>query len=242
MANVEQAVLVGHNLHGGGEKDRNVRRLIIDKFLNASAGGLGGFNELHRGDRRYLKKQAKRRKMKVFYAGKDGAVWDASKFRLRKKRVKKIMTGGYVGADGSSTARRGDDDRRVGPNRYCIYLEMLSPNSVIFEFDITHLIAKSFTSYPWRRFLFRSSVKSLASGIRAKNGVLFGDMNSKDYIDLPGIKETVEKTPPTLGKQRYDQFIHWGKQVEIAKVKDVETPSDHDMLLSIVKFYQSPRG
>ena len=235
-----QMVLTLHNLHGGGEPNRDRRKKIIIEFLNATRGGMGGFNELNRAERKFFKSEAKHRGLKTFIYHQDGAVWDPNRIKVRKKRVKKIMTGGFVGADGVSTARRGDDDRRVGPNRYAIYFDCFSGNAVEFEFVVTHLMAKSFTQHTWRVRLLHRSIKSLSSGIRKKRGVLVGDMNSKEYIDLPGVKDTPEKTPPTHGPRRYDQMVRWGEGIDVVQIEGEETPSDHDMVKGILKLWRSP--
>lgn len=242
MVNLVQAPIAVHNLHGGPEKSRWRRRRTIRSFLKASEGGLGSFNELNPADRRYLRQKAACRGLKTFIHNKNGAVWDPELVHVQKKRVKRIMRGGHVGADGVSTPRPGDDDRRVGPNRYALYLSCkILPVDLEFEWVITHLMARSFTKHRWRIPLFRRSVASLAQGIRRANGILVGDMNSKDYIELPDILETPERTPPTFGKNRYDQILRWGPHIDVLKMSEVHTKSDHDMLIGIVKFYRRPR-
>lgn len=242
MVKLVQAPLAVHNLHGGPEKSRWRRRRTIRNFLKASEGGLGSFNELNPRDRTYLKHKAACRGMMVFIHKSNGAVWDPELIKVKKKRVRKIMTGGHVGADGVATPRSGDDDRRVGPNRYALYLacQVLSID-LEFEWVITHLMARSFTSARWRQPLFRQSVASLAEGVRKPNGLLVGDMNSPDYIKLPDILETPEPTPPTFGRKRYDQILRWGPHIDVVNVTEVRTKSDHDMLTGIVKFHRNPR-
>jgi hypothetical protein len=231
-----------HNLHGGPEKIRWKRRRTIRSFLRSSEGGMGGFNELNPSDRGYLRREAASRGLKTFIHRSNGAVWDPEKIQIQKKRVRKIMTGGLVGADGESTPQHGDDDRRVGPNRYALYLSCkILAIELEFDWVITHLMARSFTKHRWRIPLFRRSVVSLADGIERPDGILQGDMNSKEYIKLPDVLETPEPTPPTFGNKRYDQFIRWGPHIDIVSISEVKTKSDHHMLTGIVKFYRRPR-
>lgn len=242
MTNMIQAPFALHNLHGGAEKNRKVRKRIIDKFLNASRRGVAGFNELHPMDRVYMRVQARKRGLKVRIRGKNGAVWSPQLLHLNKLRVKTIMKGGHVGADGRSTARVGDDDRRVGPDRKALYFDFTSlVIGLEFEFIVTHLMAKSFTQHKWRRPLFRKSVRSLADGIRKKDGVLVGDMNSPDYINLPDVLDRPIRTGPTHGKRRYDQVLTWGAHIEFEGLEVVDTPSDHDMIRGVIKLFRVPR-
>jgi len=242
MPDLVQMPLAVHNLHGGAEKNKDRRERIIDRFLNASHQGIGGCNELNRHDRKYFKSKAGKLGLRYKIQDNNAAVWDSKLIKVNKTRVRKIMSGGYVGADGVATARVGDDDRRVGPNRYALYLTCtVRANNLDFELVITHLMAKSFTQHRWRIPLLRKSVKKLSAGIKSKNGLLVGDMNSKEYIDLPDVLDVAEKTPPTHGNRRYDQIIRWGPQIDVVKVHDTSTASDHDMLLGIVKFYKGIR-
>lgn len=242
MTDMIEAPFAFHNLHGGGEKNRGTRKRIIVSFLNSAKGGLGGFNELHPRDRLYMRRQAKARGLKVRFFGKNGAVWNPELLKLNDKRVKKIMTGGHVGADGVATARLGDDDRRVGPNRYALYLDFtVMVVGLNFEYVVTHLVAKSFTQHVWRRLIWRKSVRSLAAGTRQKDGVLSGDMNSPDYIDLPDRLEVPVKTPPTHGRRRYDQILRWGPHIDFEGMEVANTPSDHHKIVGRIKFFRKPR-
>lgn len=241
MIDRAQVPLVTHNLHGGPDKNRKRRRRTINLFLNTAQCGIGGFNELNRHDRRYLRRQAAKRGLKTFIYKSNGAVWTPTIVQVDKKRVKRVMTGGHVGADGIATPQKGDDDRRVGPNRYAIYLTCkLLALDLDFEFVVTHLMARSFTKHRWRIPLFRKSLRSLAKGTRDSNGVLVGDVNSKDYIDLPDMLDAPEKTPPTFGRKKYDQFIRWGPHIDIVNIRALETLSDHDMLVGTIEFYKHP--
>lgn len=236
-----QAPIVVHNLHGGPEKDKKRRRRTIRMFLHAAKHGVGGFNELAKRDRRYIKAEAAKRGLRIFIYGDNGVVWDPALLEARKPRIKKIMTGGHVGADGVATAKKGDDDRRVGPNRYAIYIPFkVIAHGLTFEFVVTHAMAKSFTTARWRIRLFRKSIRSLADDIRKASGLLVGDLNSKEYVNLPDVLDVPVHTPPTFGKSRYDQILRWGPDIAVSKVNAVETPSDHDMLVGTVTFYRGP--
>jgi hypothetical protein len=242
VVNLVHAPIAVHNLHGGPEKSRWRRRRTIRTFLKASEGGLGSFNELNPADRMYLRQKAACRGLQTFIHKSNGAVWDPELIQVQKKRVRRIMRGGHVGADGVPTRRRGDDDRRVGPNRYALYLSCkILPIDFEFEWVITHLMARSFTKHRWRIPLFRKSVRELTEGIRRPNGILVGDMNSISYLKLPDVLETPERTPETFGNKRYDQILRWGPHIDVIRISEVRTKSDHDMLTGIVKFYRHPR-
>lgn len=233
--------LAVHNLHGP-DNSVNRRHQSITALLNAAKGGLGGFNELNKKDWRFLKAEAAERSLRVSIVGLNGVVWDPKIFKVGKPRVKKIMKGGHVGADGVATKKKGDDDRRVGPNRYCLYY----PCEVIvfrldFELDATHLMARAFTAHRWRIPLFRRSIISLAAGVLEENGLLFGDMNTGDYINLPGVSEVPVPVPPDMGNRRLTQILRWGSHIFVSGVKTVNTSSDHHLLAGKVVFYRLPQ-
>lgn len=242
MVSLVQAPIAVHNLHGGPEKSRWRRRRTIRTFLQAAEGGLGSFNELNPADRSYLRQTAAARGLKTFIHKSNGAVWDPSLIEVNKKRTRKIMNGGHVGADGVWTPKPGDDDRRVGPNRYALYLSC-KVLSIDFDFEwvITHLMARSFTKHRWRIPLFQKSVSNLAEKIHHPDGILVGDMNSDEYLKLPDILEVAEKTPPTFGPRHYDQILRWGPHIDVIKISEVRTKSDHQMLIGIIKFYRRPK-
>lgn len=231
--------IVLHNLHG---PDKNVghRHNTITAFLNAVKGGIGGFNELNAKDAAWFRDEVAERRLRFYRHGQIGAVWDPTVFALAgKPRVRKIMQGGHVGADGT---RQGPDNRRVGPNRYGVYV----PLTVIvvdfdFEFDVTHLMARSFTAHRWRIPLFRRSVNELADGVLSENGILVGDMNSPRALNLPGVADVAVRAPATMGRQHYDQILRWGQHIFVHGVKAVNTPSDHHMLKGLITFYRDPQ-
>lgn len=236
-----QMPIVVHNLHGP-DKNKDRRHKTIRQFLDEAKGGIGGFNELNTGDRAYIKAEAAKRGLNVLIHSYNGMVWDPTKIQTATKpRLKRIMVGGYVGADGVATPRKGDDDRRVGPNRYAIYM----PCEVIglgirFEFDVTHLMAKWTTTAKWRAKLAAKSIVSFGAGVYSKNGVAVGDMNTDDYIDLPGVDDIPVKTPDTFGRRKYDQILRWGAHIYIHAVRAINTPSDHHMLKGTITFYRDP--
>lgn len=240
--NLVQAPLVIHNLHGPDPSATNRHKTIL-AFLKAADGGLGGFNELRTADRTFIRNEAAARKMRIFIAGEDGMVWDPTKFSNGKARIKKIMTGGHVGADGVATAKKGDDDRRVGPNRYGIYLPLrVIALGLDIEFDVTHTMARSFTKNKWRLPLFKRSIVSLGAGVQEEEGIMVGDMNSPAYINLPGVADVPVPTPPSMGRARYDQILKWGKHILVSSVRSVNTPSDHHMIVATVTFYRSAKS
>lgn len=241
MSNHVQLKFAVHNLHGV-DRNRKRRRKTIRMFLNACSGGFGGFNELGRADHRYIKREARRRHLRIFIHGEDGAVWHPAALHVGKPRVKKIMTGGHVGADGVHTPQPGDDDRRVGPNRYAIYLPcVVTALNLHWELVVTHTMAKSFTSLRWRIPLFRKSIRRLAHGVHSSDGIMIGDMNSKAYIDLPDVLDVPVITPPSFSGKHYDQIIRWGLNINVIAVADESTPSDHDMITGIAVFHQPER-
>lgn len=236
-----QTKLVVHNLHGPDSNQKRRRDTIV-AFLNAVEGGIGGFNEFSTRDLAYFTAEVAKRKMKFHRAGLNGIVWNPSVYKVGKPRLKKIMTGGHVGADGVHTAKPGDDDRRVGPNRYGIYY----PCEVIvfgleFEFDVTHTMARAFTAHKWRIPLFRRSINALGDGVIEDDGIMVGDFNTNPSINLPGVEDVNVPAPADMGRQHYTKIIRWGKHIAISNVKDVNTPSDHDMLVAVVTFYKEPR-
>lgn len=239
-----QVPLVVHNLHG---PDKNVdrRKRIITGFLNYAKGGIGGFNELNSKDYSFLVTEAKKRGLAVARYGQDGAVYNASVFAGAHLRVKKIMTGGHVGADGVATPNNPhDDDRRVGPNRYCLYFDFKIP-AISFEgeFDVIHPVARAFTVNKWRLALFKRSIKEAASGVLHANGLIVGDTNSPPFIDLPGVAETPVPRAKTKEMGNYDQVLKWGNKVAVTGLHSVNDESDHPILLGTVTFYRNaPAG
>ena len=218
--------VVTHNLHGP-DKNPDRRHTTIRKFLDMSRGGLGGFNELNPKDRAYLKSEAAKRDLNVYIGGLNGIVWAPAVVKKRKIRLKKIMTGGHVGADGVATPQKGDDDRRVGPSRFAAYGEFeLVMGSDPFEFDVTHLMARAFTAHRWRIPLWRRSVVSLADGVQCNRGVMIGDMNTNNGVDLAGIPDRAVNIPATMGHQHYDQMREWGN-LNVHSTVTFEDPSDH---------------
>lgn len=239
LVNLINTPVVIHNLHGPDSSvDR--RHRTIFSFLKAVEGGLGGFNELNSSDLAYLRDEATRLGLKVFRHGEDGVVWDPSIFTAGTARVKKIMTGGFVGADGIHTAYAGDDDRRVGPNRYAIYIPFeIKAVALKFEFVVTHTVAKAFTTEVWRLGLFRRSIASLGAGIQLDDGILVGDMNKPTAINLPHLMEVPVKTPASMGNAHYDQILRWGSHISVRNVSAVNTPSDHHMIVATASFYRA---
>lgn len=233
-----------HNLFGPN-KNKSLRRQTITKFLDAAKGGVGGANELAVVDRSFFRAEASKRGLRSFIYVTLAVVWDPKVAMADKPRLKKVMQGGYVGADGVATSKKGDDDRRVGPNRYAIYLPLDFPEVDLFgdfELDVTHLVAKWTTTHKWRAALARRSIYSLADGVVSPNGLMVGDMNTNTYVNLPGVADVPVKTPPTHGPRKYDQILRWGQHVYVSQVKDVPTPSDHDMVVGLVTIYRAPKA
>jgi hypothetical protein len=238
IASVTTPIAV-HNLHG---PDKNVghRHASILALLNASKGGIGAFNEFNKKDLVFIRSQAKALGLTVAIVGLNGLVYDRSKFWVGKPRVKKIMQGGHVGADGT---KAGPDNRRVGPNRYGIYfpVKVLEIN-FDFEFCVTHLMARAFTLHKWRQKLFWRSVASLGAGVLDRDGIMTGDFNTNPPVNIPNLGEVNVPVPADMGRQHYTKMMRWGKHIYIAPMKDVNTPSDHDLLKSTVTFYRTEQA
>lgn len=231
--------LAVHNLHRPARIAS--RRDSIVKFLDAARHGIGGFNELNADDAFFLRSEARLRDLEVRIKGTNGVVWDSSLFTSHGLRKKKIMQGGRVGADGVATPQPGDDDRRVGPNRYCLYfLFEVVANGLRFELAITHLMARAFTLHKWRQKLFWRSVDSAADGILETEGVMIGDFNLDPYLDLPGIDNANVEVPPDFGKRRYTKILVWGDHILIGDVRAIDTPSDHHLLVGSARLSTLP--
>lgn len=238
VVNMVQSPFAVHNLHG---PDKNVgrRHTSIEMFLNRAKGGIGGFNELNSKDRSFLKDEAAKRRLNVQIVGANGVVWDPSVHRVGKPRVRKIMQGGHVGADGVATPKKGDDDRRVGPSRYGLYFPVYTYAVALeWEFDVTHTMARAFTLHKWRIPLYRKSIRSLADGVLEPNGLMTGDFNTNPPVDLPGVNEVNVPVPPDMGKQHYTKVMRWGQHIHVGKVYEQNTPSDHDLLYAKLTFYR----
>lgn len=237
-----QAPLVVHNLHGP-QKNPKIRHATIESFLKAAKGGFGGFNELNPKDKRVIETRAAVYGLKIYIFGLNGAVWDPKVATAGKPRVKKIMQGGHVGADGVATPKKGDDDRRVGPSRFGIYITFtMVAFDLEWEFDVTHLVARWQTVARWRVNIANRSIVSLAQGVVDDDGILVGDMNSRFHINLPGLNEIPVKSAATMGKAIYDQVLKWGKHIYVSPMRAVNTGSDHHMLVGMITFYREARA
>jgi len=233
------APIAVENLHG---PDKNVghRHGSIIALLDAANGGIGGFNELNSKDKSFLTAEAKKRGLAVRSAGLNGMVFDPTKFSVGQPRIRKIMQGGHVGADGTSA---GPDNRRVGPNRYGLYWPVtVLALDFTFEFVVTHTMARAFTLHKWRQPLFWKSIRSLADGVLDEDGVMMGDFNTNQVVDLPGVADVNVPAPPDMGKQHYTKMMRWGKRIFISALKAVNTPSDHHMLKGTITLYREPQG
>jgi hypothetical protein len=238
MMDMLRIPLAVHNLHGP-DPSTGRRRVSIREFLQKSHAGVGGFNELKKGDRSFFKAEAAKQGLRVYIAGFDGVVWDPSKLKAGRPRRRKIMQGGYVGLDEVATPKKGDDDRRLGPSAYAIYMPFtVNDFPLEFEFVVTHLMSMAFTRAKWRQPLFYRSVHRLADGVLDPNGLLVGDMNSIDYIDLPGVRDSPVPVPSDMGKKRYTQIIYWGNRLSVSKIQDINTPSDHDLLVGTLTLFE----
>lgn len=216
-----------HNLHG---PDKNVqhRHTTIDIFLDNVRGGIGGFNELSVSDRAYLKAAARRRGLLSYVQGFNGIVWNPKALRANSLTPFRIQPGGYIGADGVHTAKGGDDDRRVGPARWVIRGDFtVMGTGFTFEFDVTHLVAKAFTTQKFRQRLWRLSVDAIGNAVRRGDGILVGDMNNGRPIDIPGVADRFVNIGKTLGGAAYDQARLWGR-ITVSGISQFSTPSDHD--------------
>jgi hypothetical protein len=214
-------------------------------FLRRATGGIGGFQELNPRDRDYLKSEAGRVGLRVYIYGTNGIVWAPRVLTCNRITPRRIMVGGNVGADGVATARRGDDDRRVGPHRYCLYGDF-SPVSVPswdFEFDNLHAMARTFTAHRWRLPLYLRSIRNAAEGVRLGDGLMVGDFNDPRYRDLPGVPDRAVVTPVTFGRNaRYDQAREWGRvNVVDGSVRVERTGSDHLLLYGEVDLMTSEK-
>lgn len=224
-----------HNVHGP-DKNAEHRRKALRQWLNAIKGGYGGINELSSRDYAYLKHEAAIRGLDVHIYGQNAIGWAPHVIHMTDVRSRKIMTGGNVGADGVATSKKGDDDRRVGPSRYCMYGQC-TPVAFRFEHEVDeiHTMARAFTKHRWRIPLFRRAMKKVGAGITRKHGIIGGDVNTNDYdeFNLTGVDEHVVKTPGTFGHNRYDQIRVWGS-LRVTNVREEATPSDHDMVKATV--------
>lgn len=236
-----QTKLAVSNLHGP-DKNQGRRHKTIEMFFDAVKGGIGGVNELNPKDRAFFKAAAARHGMNVQIVGLNAIAWNPRVYKVSKPRIKKIMQGGHVGADGVHTAKPGDDDRRVGPNRYGIYFDVtVIVFGFTFEFDITHTMARAFTKHKWRIPLFRKSIERLGDGVQRGDGIMVGDFNTNPPVNLPGVADVNVPAPPDMGRQHYTKILRWGQHIFVSSVKGVNTPSDHDMLIGLITIYKDAR-
>lgn len=211
-------------------KDRDKRRSAGRTAIQKAVGGIGVLNEVHRADVRYYKRYLKSLGMTWYRSGSNAIVWDPRVLKNHRVTARRIMRGGYVGADGTP---EGPDNRRVGPHRYNLKWE---GEHIASGFPLmvngTHKMAKSYTSAKWRLALLLRSHRNLAKDVQRSiekypNGFIAGDENSIPYVRYPGLNDTPVKTPPTLGNKRYDQ-VHTFGDVRASKVREFKTPSNHD--------------
>jgi hypothetical protein len=231
MSGVLRIPFVVHNV----ERPDNTadRRYSLRVAISKMEGGAGVLNEIHSADLAYLGAQAHHYGLSVYRYGTNAILWNRNIARLEFRRTKMLMRGGYVGADGVATPRKGDDDRRVGPNRYMLQVGLYFPEiNYRLQIDGTHLMAKKDTSAKWRRPLWEKSVQVggdlIADALDTHpNAIIAGDLNSREYRDWPTVPDLVIKTPSTHGASaHYDQIAAVGR-LRVTNVKRFKTRSDH---------------
>lgn len=219
-----------------------LRRESMREALNHMRGGCGVLNEIHGSDIAYLGAQASLRGLAVYRYGSNAVLYTPRLIKLDFKRAKLLMRGGYVGADGVATPRKGDDDRRVGPNRYMLQAG-LTIKSINFRFQLngTHKMAKKDTTHKWRRPLWERAFAVggdlIADALDTHpTAITSGDLNSRDYRDWPGVPDVVIRTPATYGKgAHYDQVSATGR-VRVTDVTTFVTRSDHKGVKCLLHF------
>lgn len=218
-----------HNL--AGHLDPFKRRDAGEAALLECLGGIGVLNEINKADLKFLRRKLRELKLKWYRRGQNAIVWDPSVLTVHACGWRVIMTGGHVGADGGP----GGDSRRVGPNRIALKWkgEWVHDGKRLMVIGI-HKMAKAFTAHKWRAPLWWRSTRMVSRYINRsiKNyprGFIAGDENAPFLVDYPNLNDRAVNTPPTLGRQRYDQ-VHVFGDLGVTDMEEVNTPSDHDML------------
>lgn len=224
-------VIVPFVVHNLEQPDNMMhRRESMRAALDRMKGGAGVLNEIHGDDVGYLAAEAKKRGLRVYRYLSNALLWSPEVFKLDFRRAKRLMTGGYLGADGTPA---GPDNRRLGPSRYMLQAGF-TVLAIGFRWQLngTHLMAKKDTTHKWRRPLWEDSVEVggdlIADAMDTHpNFTSAGDLNSREYRDWPGVPDVVVKTPVTHGKSaHYDQVANGGR-VRVSHVQRFRTRSDH---------------
>jgi hypothetical protein len=222
-----------HNL--AGHLDQFKRRDAADAALVKCLGGIGVLNEINPKDVKFLRGQLKELKLKWYRRGQNAIVWDPSVLEMHACGFRVIMRGGRVGADGVAGV---GDDRRVGPNRIAIKWkgEIIDEDRLGVPLMVIgiHKMAKAFTAHRWRAPLWWRSTRAVSRYVNRsiKNyprGFIAGDENAPFLVDYPNLDDRAIPTPPTLGRQRYDQ-VHVFGDLGYDNMEEFATPSDHDGL------------
>jgi hypothetical protein len=220
------------NVHQPGTAD--ARHRTINSILDAASGGVATFNEAAL-DHAYLQSAADSREMSVISWG-ELAIAYARDLVLVYWNYFPISPGGYIGADGVATPRKGDDDRRVGPGRGLLIAVFYDPaRKKAFFRGTSHDLAKAGTTAKWRQGLLFGGWRRTAAAVNqiiddVPNGSIDGDKNWNKRVNYPDTPDTPVFTPPTFGRSHYDQISEWGRNISIGPPAAVNTPSDHDML------------
>lgn len=203
--------------------------------VNAKGEGLAAFVEANL-DQAYIRAAAASRGMSTVGAGELAIVYDRTRYALaRPPGNVRIMVGGHVGADGVATPRKGDDDRRVGPSRWLLSVELTILGAAAeFGLDLWHPLAQVDTSNKWRRALWAASARIAGIQIAARrrltpNRLLIGDTNRNiPRVDIPGLPEVEVPSPATMGRARYDRAHRMGAlTVAGNRLTAFSTHSDH---------------
>jgi hypothetical protein len=166
-------------------------------------------------------------------ANENAIIWRLDQFELVYATERVVMIGGHVGADGKATPQKGDDDRRVGPNRSVVRvtLRQLSTGRLV-TIATHHAIAQSDTKNKWRRGLrSRGFAGVRAEMLLARRQfptaaiILTGDMNTVGRIVF-GFGEREVWTPVSYGRVRYDRLFVLGA-LTVTAVFAFRTNSDH---------------
>lgn len=220
---------------GNVHRDATVptRQRTIVAILDRASHGVATFNEVDK-DHAFLIKAGHARGFSVIIDGELAIAYSDDLEKVGHWSVP-ISPGGYVGADGVATKKKGDDDRRVGPARKILLAVFYDPKAKKAFFRFTsHDVPKAGTTAKWRQaLLFKGWAKSGAFIQQivddVPDGSGDGDKNWNKRVDYPGTPDTSVWAPATFGNRIYDQINRWGAMKFIG-VDDQNTASDHDML------------